>query len=389
MENAGQTISGSSLVICPPGYYLQSDQTCLPCQVGTYQPYANQSDCWLCPYGLTTSSSASVAVDQCQVANSLIIVSYVLFATCILMALILGLILLIECLIHRRHIRNLSEKRQGEWNVKSCNDKSIYPTQFNLYRKQYSEDDDDLEWDIFQVPASEYSDIEQVLSRKIKEKNEAKKTSQQLPDTRDLHQTNKMKLSRCQDDSIREFNTSKITQQERQHSPDKRRTSKVPLPDTAFDLPFDKELTINQENQQCDSSSSTLHQQNNQAGPKQSKELIDRTQTEGNILQSSWNTIPPKFPIEQPFDSTRRNSDHVKQITPQHSRIFLPTPITRGDSWFAYESKRALEGFYRKNDRPLKHPEIQEDIEEKQENEEQFYLDDYLQQHDDHEESKD
>ncbi|EDV19057.1 uncharacterized protein TRIADDRAFT_62492 [Trichoplax adhaerens] len=420
MENTGQTVSGSSFgktssiifisvgpgndfylffsdvgfkrtsltkafrIICPPGYYLQSDQTCLPCQVGTYQPYANQSDCWPCPYGLTTSSSASVAVEQCQIANSLIIASYVLFGTCILMALIAGLILLIECSLHKCHVRNRSAKRRGEWNVKPCNDKSIYPTQFKLYRKQYSEDDDVSEWDVFQLPGSEYNNIEQVLSRKIKDKNEEKTTSQHLPTVKDFKRHSKMKISHRQDSRIHECNTNKVTQQVRQHSPYERGKSKVPLPDTAFDLPFDKDISIDQENRQYDFNSSKLNQHNSQRDPEQSRDSVDRTQMDSEILQTSWNTISPKFSNEQPFDKTRRKSDHIKQTSPPRARFSLPTPITRGDTWFAYESKRVLEGFYGKKDRPLRHSEIQENIEENQENEEQIYLDDYLQQHDDY-----
>ena len=58
------------VVDCPPGHYGIVDDnaiaTCVPCQVGFYQPNSGQTACTRCPEGFTTVQDGSIDKLQCQ-----------------------------------------------------------------------------------------------------------------------------------------------------------------------------------------------------------------------------------------------------------------------------------------------------------------------------------
>ena len=59
------------ILVCIKGYIWDSlDQTCLPCNVGSYQGDGNS--CIQCPEGQTTNYAASTSISQCRKSKKLI-----------------------------------------------------------------------------------------------------------------------------------------------------------------------------------------------------------------------------------------------------------------------------------------------------------------------------
>lgn len=168
------------------------------------------------------------------------------------------------------------------------------------------------------------------------------------------------------------------TTPEKQPLLDKRKDSKVPLPDLAFELPFEKEDSDHPKNsQQAEDNIADLNHQVKQDKLQQS-DLSNSSQADEGVLPSrkDW-----KSSTGQHYHSrTRRRSDNLKQAIHQETRFSLPTDFEEGDYWLGYESKRKLEGFYgRSGSLSITNDSKQTISEEQFENDEQIYLDDHLQ----------
>ena len=69
-----------SILVCIQGYIWDSlDQTCLPCNVGSYQGDGNS--CIQCPEGQTTNYIASTSISQCRKSKKLIYITHTYFRT--------------------------------------------------------------------------------------------------------------------------------------------------------------------------------------------------------------------------------------------------------------------------------------------------------------------
>ncbi|XP_052128948.1 sushi, von Willebrand factor type A, EGF and pentraxin domain-containing protein 1 [Frankliniella occidentalis] len=56
-----------SLPVCPPGTFLNGTQnSCVACKKGTYQPEAQQTSCIACPPNTSTKTTASISKDDCS-----------------------------------------------------------------------------------------------------------------------------------------------------------------------------------------------------------------------------------------------------------------------------------------------------------------------------------
>lgn len=62
-KGGASTIEECSLPVCTPGTYLNGTQnSCIPCKKGTYQPESQQTTCISCPPNMSTKGTAAVSV---------------------------------------------------------------------------------------------------------------------------------------------------------------------------------------------------------------------------------------------------------------------------------------------------------------------------------------